>query len=125
MELRMGVLRSQKEALTSPMVRALYIITEEELGSSTSNDDEQEDHQELMAFIHIGFGAGLRGEEIPPVSLQGILHFYSISETKQEWTRTRLSWRPSTDVSKEKQVSGGIFCQSPIILRAEFRSRCG
>ena len=40
---------------------------------------------ELMSFILIIFGAGLRGEEIPLVSLRGILHF---------WDKTRLDPDP-------------------------------
>ena len=35
-----------------------------------------------MCFILIGFGAGLRGEEVPLVLVGGLLHFWD--ETKRE-----------------------------------------
>ena len=41
----------------------------------TNDPERRESIEELMSFILVGFGAGLRGEEIPLVSLRGILHF--------------------------------------------------
>ena len=77
-----------------------------------------ETHEELVTFILIWFGAGLRGEEIPVVSLLGLLHF---------WDETRFD--PDLFIivtlcgdSKEKQVSNGITCQSLIKLEVEFHS---
>ena len=32
--------------------------------------------EELISFVLIGFGVGLWGEEVPLVSLGGLLHFF-------------------------------------------------
>jgi hypothetical protein len=37
--------------------------------------------EDAVCFMLIAFGAGLRGEEVPLVSLEGLLHF---------WTETRV-----------------------------------
>ena len=70
----MGVVRFQNEALNSPMVLALEKITENEWERSTSQS-RHETIEELISFVLIGFGAGLRGEEVPLVLLQGLLNF--------------------------------------------------
>ena len=60
--------------------------------------------EELMSFVFIGFGAGLRGEEIPLVSLQGLLYV---------WDETRADPDPFIMVTlygrfKVRPDTGGI-----------------
>ena len=75
MKLRMGVVRFQNKALTSQMVLAMEDILEGKW-QRTNNPERRESIEELMSFVLISFGAGLRGEEIPLVSLCGLLHFW-------------------------------------------------
>ena len=71
----MGVVKFQKEALTSGMVVGLCALMEAAWEAST-NEDFRERLEEVMCFILIGCGAGLRGEEVPLTSLKGLLHFW-------------------------------------------------
>ena len=77
----MGVIRFQNKALTSQMVLPLDDILEGEWLRSTDSE-RRESIEELMSFILIGFGAGLRGEEIPLVSLRGLAFFWD--ETRRD-----------------------------------------
>ena len=45
-------------------------------------EKEQEALEELMCYVLLGFGAGLRGEEMLLVSLEGLAHFWQ--ETQEE-----------------------------------------
>ena len=74
MKLRTGVVRYHNKVLTSKMVLALDDMLEKEWHGST-HDSQREAIEEFMLFVLIGFGAGLRGEEIPLVSMNGLLHF--------------------------------------------------
>ena len=74
MKLRMGVVRFQNDALTSLMVLALDDILKNEWNRSMSND-RHEIIEELISFVLIRFGSGLRGEQVPLISLRGLLHF--------------------------------------------------
>ena len=67
-KLRMGLVWFRNEALTSEMVLALDDILEKEWHMPISNS-QQEMIEELMSFVLVGFRVGLRGEEIPLVSL--------------------------------------------------------
>ncbi|EJK47337.1 hypothetical protein THAOC_33949 [Thalassiosira oceanica] len=74
-KLRMGQVRYQNEPLTSEMVLALdQLITFE--WHRTTDDRERERLEELMCYVLIGFGASLRGEEVPLLSLRGMLYFW-------------------------------------------------
>ena len=74
MQLRMGVVKFQNKALTSAMVVALCVLLEE-AWEATTDKGYRERSEELMCSILIGFGASLRGEEVPLTSLKGLLHF--------------------------------------------------
>ena len=84
LKLRTGVERRQNEALTSDMVNALDEIATRRW-NETSDEAERERIEELMCYILIGFTCGLRGEEVPLVALNSLLHF---------WEETRLSVAP-------------------------------
>ena len=79
-KLRMGEQRVQDEALTAAMVVALGRMLDERWQNPTTSDGEREELEELMAYVLIGFGVGLRGEEVPLVSLEGMVYFWE--ETK-------------------------------------------
>ena len=66
------------------MILVLEKILEKEWNSYTSND-QQEMIEELVSFVLTGFRAGLQEEEVPLVSLRGLLHF---------WHETRLDPDP-------------------------------
>ena len=74
MKLRMGEVRFQNKALTSKQALGLNVMLDIAWNHSTK-DTHRERLEELMCFILIGFGAGLRGEEVPLVSVGGLLHF--------------------------------------------------
>ncbi|EJK69227.1 hypothetical protein THAOC_09530, partial [Thalassiosira oceanica] len=84
LKLRTGVERRQNEALTSDMVNALDEMATRRW-HATSDESEKERLEELMCYILIGFACGLRGEEVPLVALNSLLHF---------WEETRLSVDP-------------------------------
>ena len=72
-----------------------------------------------MPFVLIGFGAGLRGEEIPLVSLKGLLFF---------WNETRADPDPFIvvtflDVLRVKPDTCGIVC--PFVIATEVAFRLG
>ena len=75
MKLRMGELRFQNEPLTS----AILLGLDEEmdlLWRLASGSEERAAVEKMMAFMCIGFGAGLRGEEVTFTSLKGMLQFW-------------------------------------------------
>lgn len=84
MKLRTGVVRYHNEALTSKMILALDDMLEMEWHGCT-HVSQREAIEEFMSFVLIGFGAGLRGEEIPLVSMNGLLYF---------WDETRVDADP-------------------------------
>ena len=80
----MGEVRFQNEALTSDMVVGLSNM----LNSAwKASEDElnKESLEELMAYILIGFGAGLRREGVPLVAMTELCHSGRITRG----TRTR------------------------------------
>ena len=89
MKLRTGIVRYHNEALTSQLVLALDDILEREWQGSALPEN-REAIEGLMSFILIGFGAGLRGGEIPLVSLKDLLFF---------WDETRADPNPFIMIS--------------------------
>ena len=80
-KLRMGEVWFQNEALTSAQVLGLSDMLDSAWKHS-NQAGHKERLEELMCYVLIGFGAGLRGEEIPLISLKGLLFFWD--ETKSE-----------------------------------------
>ena len=78
---RMGQVLFQNEALTSPQVMGLSAMLDEAWAGS-DNEDHKERLEELMTYVLLGFGAGLRGEEVPLMSLKGLCHFWD--ETRSQ-----------------------------------------
>ncbi len=72
--LRMGMVRRQNEALTSKLV--LGVCSEaEKIWTRAHSDLERVEMEDAVCFMLIAFGTGLRGEEVPLVSLEGCSTF--------------------------------------------------
>ena len=78
---RMGVTRKQDEALTSEQLRALQELGDL-LWERAEGVEEKRRIANVMAFVVIGFCASLRGEEVPLVSLKGLLSFWEETMVK-------------------------------------------
>ena len=72
--LRMGMVRRQNKALTSLLLLGVCAAGEEGWRQSLSKV-ERKMIEDTVCFMLIAFGAGLRGEEVPLVSLAGLLMF--------------------------------------------------
>ena len=86
--LRMGMVRRQNEALSSKLV--IRICAEaENLWTRARTDTKRLEMEDAVAvcFMLFAFGAGLRGEEVPLVSLEGLLQFWQ--ETREGPTDER------------------------------------
>ena len=71
----MGMVRQQNEALTSKFV--LGVCTEaENIWTLAHLDAKRTEIEDAVCFMLIAFGTGLRGEEVPLVSLKGLLNFW-------------------------------------------------
>jgi hypothetical protein len=81
-KLRMGEIRRLNEALSSAMVHAVLLEVEQDWTLSTS-DLVKAQLEEFAAFLLIGFRVALRGEEIPLVSLRGMLETWMEATTAQ------------------------------------------
>ena len=71
----MEEVRFQNEALTPGMVMSLSDMLDEAWISSRI-EKNRESLEELMAYVLIGFGAGLREEDVPLTSMKGVTYFW-------------------------------------------------
>jgi hypothetical protein len=78
----MGEIRRQNEALSSRMIHAILHEVDQDWSATTHNDLRMT-LEEFAAFLLIGFGTALRGEEIPLVSLKGMLDTWVESTSSQ------------------------------------------
>ena len=81
--MRMGMIRMQNEALTSALTMAVCAEadTQWRLPIGESAREELED---TVVFMLAAFGAGLRGEEVPLISLDGLLTFWDKSSLVED-----------------------------------------
>ena len=93
---RMGQIRKQNEAFTSDIIHAMDKITEE-LWVVAESEEEKAALEELMLFVLAGFCAGLRGEEVPLISLKGMLEF---------WQETTNAARPHVMLTLHGRFKG-------------------
>ena len=70
--MRMGMIRRQNEALTSALAMAVCAEAETRWHSPIG-DNAREELEDTVVFMLAAFGAGLRGEEVPLISLDGLL----------------------------------------------------
>jgi hypothetical protein len=73
-QLWMGMVRIQNKALTSKLVLGICAEAERIWGTARS-DTKRMEMEEVVCFVLIRFGAGLQGEEVSLVSLEGLLNF--------------------------------------------------
>lgn len=73
---RMGVVKIQNEALTSEMLHALDYVATKEWISPATTEAEREMIEDVMCYAVFGLCNGLRGEEVPLISLKGLLHYW-------------------------------------------------
>ncbi len=78
----MGMVRKQNEALTSLVALAVCREAEHLWKSPSSTEATRTDLENTVGFMLIAMGGGLRGEEVPLLSLDGILTFWET--TSQE-----------------------------------------
>ena len=76
----MGMVRKQNEALTSLMALAVCEVAESRWQQS-SDEETREDLEDTVCFMLAAMGAGLRGEEVPLLSLEGLLAFWEESQS--------------------------------------------
>jgi hypothetical protein len=72
--LRMGMIRMQNEALTSKLALAVCKTTEFKW-IETTEARAREELEDTVCFMLVAFTPGLRGEEVPLLSVQGLLTF--------------------------------------------------
>ncbi len=75
-KLRMGMIRKQNEALTSPLAMAICRAAESRWSQSKTDASSKEDLEDAVCFMLLAFTAGLRGEEVPLLSMEGLLTFW-------------------------------------------------
>jgi hypothetical protein len=73
--LRMGMICKQNEVMTSALVMAVCAVAEARWHSPIG-DESREELEDAACFMLAAFGAGLRGEELPLISMEGLLTFY-------------------------------------------------
>ena len=74
-KLRMGQIRRQNSPFTSPLILALDKVCQAVWETSRS-EPEKRDIEDLMCFVLMEYCGDLRGEEVPLLSLKGLLHFW-------------------------------------------------
>ena len=79
----MGVVKFQNQALSSAMVLGLCALLEE-AWQGTVDEGTRERLEELMVYIIVGCGAGLRGKEVPLLSLKGLQKFWAETRDDRE-----------------------------------------
>jgi hypothetical protein len=77
--LRMGMIRKQNEALMSLLALAVCEVAESKWHSS-SDEGTRENLKDTVCFMLAAMGAGLRGEEVPLLSMEGLLTFWEESQ---------------------------------------------
>ena len=66
--LRMGMIKKQNEALTSVLAMAVCEAVEA-LWNLAMEEGVKEELEDIICFMLVAFGAGLRGEEVPLMSM--------------------------------------------------------
>jgi hypothetical protein len=72
--LRMSMIRKQNEALSSALALAVCEAAETRWNSATE-EGAREELKDTICFMLVAFGAGLQGEEVPLLSMEGLLTF--------------------------------------------------
>jgi hypothetical protein len=75
MRLRMGEVKYQNEPFTGDMALALHVLIDKEW-SLERDEIKRERLESLMCYVLIGLGAGLRGEEVPLTTCNGLATYW-------------------------------------------------
>lgn len=78
---RMGIIRKQDEALTIAQLLLLLEVAEEMWREARQYPARRRRIEEVSAFVCIGFCALLRGEEVPLISIMGMLCYWEASKS--------------------------------------------
>jgi len=81
--LRMGMIRKQNEALTSALATAVCEAAKAHWSLATE-EGVKEELEDTICFMLAAFGAGLRGEEVPLMSMEGLLTFWTVSREAED-----------------------------------------
>ena len=76
--MRMGMICRQNEALTLALVMAVCAE------AKPTGNNAREELEDTVVFMLAAFGAGLRGEEVPLISLDGLLTFWDKSRLDKD-----------------------------------------
>lgn len=75
-KLRIGVIRKQNYALTEEMVHRLLDVLDEAWWAAEENSQDRKEIAELACYVLATYCGGLRGEEVPLISLKGMLEYW-------------------------------------------------
>jgi hypothetical protein len=81
--LRMGMISKQNEALSSALALAVCEAAETRWNSATE-EGAREELKDTICFMLVAFGAGLQGEEVPLLSMEGLLTFWMESREVED-----------------------------------------
>lgn len=98
-QLRMGMVRKQNEALTSELALAVCHKAEQIWGSPSTPEVTWAVLENTVGFMLTAMCAGLRGEEVPLLSLEGMLTF---------WEDTRLEKDPYIMMTLKGKFKGEV-----------------
>ena len=73
----MGVYRKQNEPLTMKLLLEILRQAEADWLASADRPKERKRVEELACYLIVGFMLSLRGEEVPLVSLQGLIEHWA------------------------------------------------
>jgi hypothetical protein len=79
----MGMIRKQNKALTSKLALAICKAAEIKWHKATKAGTKEE-LEDTVCFMLIVFTAGLRGEEVPLLSMEGLLTFWEESHAEED-----------------------------------------
>jgi len=74
-KMQMGQIRKQNEAITPEIIKGMDVVVEE-MWTITQDPHDKELWEEIMVFALAGFYGSLRVEEVPLISLKGLLAFW-------------------------------------------------
>jgi hypothetical protein len=81
--MRMGMIHRQNEALTSALAMAVCAEAETRWHSPIG-DNAREELEDTVVFMLAAFGAGLQGEEVLLILLNGLLTFWDLSSLDED-----------------------------------------
>ncbi len=81
--LRMGMIQKQNKALSSRLALAVCETVEAKWNKATKAGTKEE-LEDTVCFMLVAFTEGLRGEEVPLLSMEGLLTFWEESHAEED-----------------------------------------